>query len=385
MKLANKILLLLTITTSLGIVSASAQWDRYGRNADRRLTGTFRLNTAQSDNIDAVIDRSISSGQIGDRTRLRNNLERRLTAPDELAIETRGNTVTMATNLSAPVTFQADGRATTDTNARGRTTTTTATFDRNTLTINTDGERANSFWVSITPVGNNRIRMTRRLYIENQNETITTNSVYDRTANVARWPVVDGRPGYNNTTSAGNFYIPNGTRLTAVLRNRIASDVSQPGDVFTMEVTSPSQYRGAIIEGRVSDAENSGRVSGRANISLDFDSIRFRNRSYSFAGIIDSATELDGDRININNEGTARDGNQTTRTVTRAGIGAALGAVIGAIAGGGSGAAIGAGVGAGAGAGSVLIQGRDNLNLEPGSQFAITATGPTQTGLYRNR
>ena len=84
----------------------------------------------------------------------------------------------------------------------------------------------------------------------------------------------------------------------------------------------------------------------------------------------------------MSNEGTIRDDSQTTRTVTRTGIGAALGALIGAIISGGDGAAIGAGVGAGAGAGSVLIQGRNNLQLEPGTEFTLTATGPTNVG-YR--
>jgi len=69
------------------------------------------------------------------------------------------------------------------------------------------------------------------------------------------------------------------------------------------------------------------------------------------------------------------------RPATRAGIGAVLGALIGAIAGGGSGAAIGAGIGAGTGAGTVLIQGRDNLRLEAGSQFMITSTGPNSTAI----
>jgi hypothetical protein len=150
-----------------------------------------------------------------------------------------------------------------------------------------------------------------------------------------------------------------------------------------MEVTSPGQYAGAIISGRISEAERSGRISGRANLAMEFDSIQYRGSTYRFAGIIDSAREADGDIININNEGTVRDGNQTTRTVTRAGIGAALGALIGAITGGGDGAAIGAAIGAGAGAGTVLIQGRDNLQLEAGTEFMITASGPATVG-YRN-
>jgi hypothetical protein len=85
----------------------------------------------------------------------------------------------------------------------------------------------------------------------------------------------------------------------------------------------------------------------------------------------------------VNNEGTIRDNNQTTKTVTRAGVGASLGALIGAIAGGGEGAAIGAAVGAGAGAGSVLIQGRNDVELGQGTEFTITSTGPNNVGVIR--
>ena len=214
---------------------------------------------------------------------------------------------------------------------------------------------------------------------------MTATAVYDRTADVANWPPVNTRPDFGGTPApvgTGDFYIPSGTRLTAVLRNRIATDASYAGDPFSMEVTSPGQYAGAIIRGRLSSVNTSGRVTGRANLSMEFDSIQYRGQNYRFAGIIDSAREADGDLISINNEGTVRDSNQTTRTVTRAGIGAALGALIGAIAGGGQGAAVGAAVGAGAGAGSVLIQGRNNLQLEAGTEFSITATGPTNVG-YR--
>jgi hypothetical protein len=282
----------------------------------------------------------------------------------------------MATNLSAPVTFIADGSVRTETNPRGAISRTTATMDQNMLTISTEGDRSNDFWITLSPMSNQRVKMTRKIYLENRNETISVSSVYDQISPVATWPTVNNRPNWGNTSTTGNFYIPNGTRLTTTLQNRIATNVSQAGDRFTLEVTSPNQYRGAIITGRITQAESSGRVSGRANLAMEFESIRYRNRAYSFAGVIDSAREADGDVISINNEGEVRDGNQTTRTVTRAGIGALLGALIGAIADGGSGAAIGAGVGAGAGAGTVLIQGRDNLQLEQGSEFMITASAP---------
>ncbi|HMQ04715.1 MAG TPA: hypothetical protein PKD26_12425 [Pyrinomonadaceae bacterium] len=343
-----------------------------------RLDGSYRLNVGLSDNVSNVITRTVSDRN--SRNRQQANLERRLTPPQAVAIQVRGNQVTLATDFGDPLTLTADGRAVTETNARGRQSRTTVSMMGNTLNIVTEGDRNQDFRVSFTPIAGNRLRVTRQIYLENQNQLITANSVYDRTSEVATWPRVN-QPGWGRPSTSGSFYVPNGMRLTAVLQNRIATNVSQAGDQFTMQVTSPNQYRGAIITGRIAQAESSGRISGRANLTMEFESIRIGNQTYNFAGILESAREADGDIININNEGTVRDDSQTTRTVTRAGIGAALGALIGAIAGGGSGAAIGAGIGAGAGAGSVLIQGRDNLRLEPGSEFLITATGPNTLGV----
>src|SRR6185369_3642275 len=125
----------------------------------------------------------------------------------------------------------------------------------------------------------------------------------------------DNRGGNDNT-----FFIPNGTRLTARLNNLITTRASQPGDRFTMTVTSPYQYNGATIEGHVATAQASGRLAGRANVSLDFDSIRMSDgRTYRFAGLVDSVRTMNGDTVSINNEGTVRDSNQTTKAVTRAG------------------------------------------------------------------
>lgn len=360
----------------------------YPGRFDNRLTGTYRLNSAQSDSISQAIDRVL--GRVNDtaqESRLRNNLERRLTPPEMLVLDRNGRSVTLGSSIAPQVTFEADGVARSETNARGRTIRTTATTSGDSLNISYEGDRANDFYLTFMPVNNNQLRVTRRIYLENRGEQITVTSVYDKTSDVAQWSVVNtGSTWSGNTgsTTYQDFYIPNGTRLTATLRNVVDSKISQPGDRFTMEVTSPNQYRGAIIEGRIAQAENSGRVSGRANISFDFDTIRLTNgQTYRFAGIIDNVRAANGDNVSVTNEGTVRDNNQTTKTVTRAGIGAALGALIGAIAGGGEGAAIGAAVGAGAGAGTVLVQGRDNVVLGQGSEFSITATGPNSVGFNR--
>jgi outer membrane lipoprotein SlyB len=144
-----------------------------------------------------------------------------------------------------------------------------------------------------------------------------------------------------------------------------------------MTVRLPTQYAGATIEGHIIDVNRSGRVTGRAEMTLGFDRIRLRDgRTYAFAGILDSVRLPNGEVVRVDNEGAVReDDSQTSKTVTRTAIGTAVGAIIGAIAGGGKGAAIGAAIGAGAGAGSVYVQGRDDLELTPGTEITVRATG----------
>lgn len=344
------------------------------------LNGTYRLNIGASDNINNVVDRAVNNNNninSNQRDRIRRNLERRLTPPEIIAIENTNRQFTLASSNSPQVTLSADGSTRTETTANGRTIRVKTESVGNNVNISYEGDRSNDFYVSFEPIGSNQIRVTRRLYLENQNEQVTAVSVYDRTSSTAQWSSVNTGNSTGNSGNLNEFIIPNGTKITAVLTNQLSTKTSVDGDRFAMEVRSPSQYQGAIIEGRIAKADSSGRVSGRAELSLNFEQIRLRNgQTYRFSGLIDSVRNANGDTVNINNEGVVRDGNQTTKTVTRAGIGAAVGAIIGAIAGGGSGAAIGAGIGAGAGAGSVILQGRDNLELNSGTEFNLTSSAP---------
>lgn len=357
---------------------------------DQMLTGTYRLNASQSDDVNAVVDRALTSFYTANqRENLRRNLERRLSSPDTLAIEKRDKQITVASDTSPQVSFNADGIARTETTNNGRTVKVTANTNYDGVTLSYEGDRVNDFYVNFTPLSNGQLRVIRRVYLENRNDTVTVASVYDKTDNTARLSNLGNQNGgnqnggynQNNGTASTDFVIPNNTRLTAVTRNLISTKATQNGDRFTMEVNSPSEFNGAVIEGRVANTQRSGQVTGRANLSLEFDTIRLRDgRSYRFAGSVDEVTRANGEKVTVNNEGTVRDGNQTTKTVTRAGIGAALGALIGAVAGGGQGAAIGAVIGGGAGAGSVVLQGRGDVELEQGTQFSITASAPSNVG-----
>ena len=169
--------------------------------------------------------------------------------------------------------------------------------------------------------------------------------------------------------------VPAGTRLTATLNENLSTKTTHDGDRFSMTVNSPSQYNGNVIEGLVSSVNASGRVSGKADMALNFQTIGQRNgRAFEFAGVIESMRTPGGETVRVDNEGKVEaTDSQTEKTVTRGTVGGALGAIIGAIAGGGKGAAIGAVIGAGGGAGTVVAQGRDQLDLQRGTEVTITS------------
>jgi hypothetical protein len=163
----------------------------------------------------------------------------------------------------------------------------------------------------------------------------------------------------------------------ATLDQALSTRNAHAEDRFTITTRSPSQYEGAVIEGTISSVNASGRVSGRADMALNFESIRMRNgRTYPFAGVIENVRTANGETISVNSEGTVEENSQTEKTVQRSAIGAALGAIIGAISGGGQGAAIGAAIGAGGGAGTVIVQGRDQLDLPRGTELTIASRLP---------
>lgn len=352
-----------------------------GSYVTNRLTGTYRLNQARSDNPSTIAERVTRNLPGGEQQRLRNAVLRRLESPDSLAIERRGRTITMASTRAAQITFEADGREEVEQSRNGRNVRTKATLSGDRLVVSTDGDRSVDYQVTFEPIGNGRsLRVTRRISDEGLRQTVVAKSVYDKTSDRAELNVYTGdRNDYPPIDSqSGTFAVPDGTQLMAVLSQNLSTRQARDGERFTLMVRSPSQYDGATIEGHVLKVNRSGRATGRAEMSLEFDRIQLRNgRTTNFAGYIESVRTPNGETIRVDNEGRVQEeGSQTGRTVKRTGIGAAIGAVIGAIAGGGKGAAIGAAVGAGAGAGSVFVQGRDDLDLQSGTEFTIRASAP---------
>ena len=308
---------------------------------------------------------------------MRDQLTRRLASPDEIAIDRRGQSITIASSRAPQIVFEADGSERIESTADGRTIRARATLSGDQLSVSTTGDRANQFTVTFIPLDNGqRLRVTRGVYIQGLNRAVEVQSVYDKTSDVARFDIYRGQGSPSNDSNS-DFIVNDREMIIGELNDLLSTATAHAGDRFTITVRDPARFAGATIEGQVTNVKRSGRLTGRAEMTLNFDTIRLRDgRTYRFAGVLESVQAPGGDVVQVDNEGSVRDDSQTSKTAERTAIGTAVGAIIGAIAGGGKGAAIGAIIGAGGGAGSVYVQGKDDLELARGTEIRIRASAP---------
>ena len=349
-----------------------------------RLTGTFKLDPSDSDDPRDVADRATGSLSKNVRQGVYDRLLARLESPEMLAIERRGSTLAIASSRAPQSTFEADAREHQEQLPSGRSARLTATLRGDQLVVSSTGSRESDFSVTFEAIEDGRrLRVSRQIYSERLDQPVVIESSYDRTSDVAQWSVYNGSrtyPAGPNSTTSDDFILRDGESVTAVLNTDLTTKRAKQGDRFAMTVHQPTQYEGAVIEGTIASVDRGGRISGRSEMSLNFDTIRLRNgQTYKFTGIIENVRALNGETVQVDNEGAVKEDNsQTRRTIERGAIGTALGAIIGAIAGGGKGAVIGAVVGAAGGAGSVYVQGQDDVELLSGTEVTIRASAPSR-------
>jgi len=366
---------------------------------DNGLTGTYQLDVSRSENVTDIAENAVNGSNINSDVQ-RRDLEEKLESPEQIAIDVRGTQVVLASSKAAPVSLAANGQDRTE-NINGRNVSLRATLRGDELVIASRGGETD-YTITFSSLDNgNSMKVTRRVTTDYLNQTVFAESVYTKTNEVAGLGIDNGNypdnnngdyssndpndlPNTNNPNDprinyprTGNYVVPNGTIITGILDNSINTKASQNNDRFTMTVQSPNEFRGAIIEGHLTGIDRSGKVSGRSQITFNFDRIRLRDgQTYDFAGFLQNVTNENGKTVKVGTEGEAKSNSQTKETVKRGGIGAGIGAVIGAIAGGAKGAAIGAVIGGGAGAGSVVLTGKEDLELGQGSTITVQSSSP---------
>jgi hypothetical protein len=171
--------------------------------------------------------------------------------------------------------------------------------------------------------------------------------------------------------------IPDGTIVVASLDTRLSTDTNHTGDSFVATTIAPIMVdgrtvvpAGAQIHGVLNDVQASGRIKGRARMTL------------AYEGIVDP----DGKTHAISAQPLTLQAASATRgDVEKIAGGGILGAIIGGIAKGGKGAAIGAGAGAGAGTILMLATKGADVELKPGQRLSVHMTSPTSIQVLAQR
>jgi TolA-binding protein len=164
------------------------------------------------------------------------------------------------------------------------------------------------------------------------------------------------------TTRRGE--IPSGQELDVRLDRELTSDSAQVEDRFTAttvadlyqgnEVLIPA---GSTVRGVVSSVQKATRTQRKGSLTVAFDQISVRGRTYPMHGTVTQALESEG----IKGE------------VGKIGAGSAVGAIIGGIIGGGKGALLGVLIGGG---GTIAATEGKDVTLAPGTILRVRLDDP---------
>jgi hypothetical protein len=171
--------------------------------------------------------------------------------------------------------------------------------------------------------------------------------------------------------------VPEGTIVAASLDIPLSTETNHTGDSFGATTVEPIVVggrtvfpAGARIHGVLQDVQASGRIEGRARMTLTYQGITdSADKNHTF-----SAVPL-----------TLQAASKTHSDVEKIAAGGVLGAIVGGISGGGKGAAIGAGAGAGAGTILMLATKGDDVELAAGQRLNIQMTTSTSVQVLAQR
>jgi type IV secretion system protein VirB10 len=198
-------------------------------------------------------------------------------------------------------------------------------------------------------------------------------------------------PGWrraDDAKQAGGFVVPVGTKIPLSLINSISTKNSAEGDRVYLETVFPILANGRIVippgsyvMGTITEVKRPGRIKGRGELYLRFDSLTlpngvtrdFRARVGSLDGSV--GDELDREEGKIRSE-TNKSGDARTVGETAA-TGASIGAIAGSVADHpGLGVGIGAAAGAAAGLMGVLLTRGPDIVLSRGTTLEMVLDRP---------
>jgi hypothetical protein len=150
------------------------------------LAGTYRLNTARSDNASAIVYGATNSLPEEDQLLILGGLMSRLESPGVLVIEQRGQAVTISPSNAPGVTFDADGRERSVRVANGLMVRVRSTLTGGRLVVSSKGDRGTDYDVTFeSRDGGRGLDVTRRIHADHYTQPFVVRSFYDRTPDAA--------------------------------------------------------------------------------------------------------------------------------------------------------------------------------------------------------
>jgi hypothetical protein len=171
-----------------------------------------------------------------------------------------------------------------------------------------------------------------------------------------------------------NVKVPEDTLFRVELLSPISTATNQRGDQFSCQVLEPREFYGAIVSGHITKVRRSGRVKGRSEIALAFESITLPDgRSGEFrAQVVEVYDVIGADNAGqADEEGRVMGRSLRKRDAITIGLSSGIGAAIGGVIGGREGAVVGAAIGAAVGVTSTLATKGPDLEFKEGTQFVI--------------
>jgi hypothetical protein len=196
-------------------------------------------------------------------------------------------------------------------------------------------------------------------------------------------PVTPSTPaGPSARPSPAEIVVPAGTKIPLALVNSLSTKHSGEGDRVYLQTTFPVVIdgrivipRGSYVAGTVTEVKRPGKIKGKGELFLRFDSLTLPNgatRDFRarLGGADAESGQFDREEGKIRGVGNKAGDAGTAAKTTSAG--AAVGGIAGSVAGhAGMGVGVGAAAGAAAGLAAVLLSRGPDLVLPKGSTFEM--------------
>ncbi|MCA1558260.1 MAG: hypothetical protein LC731_06955, partial [Acidobacteria bacterium] len=124
--------------------------------SDLRMTGVYRLDPASSDDPQEAAELSTQNLPFGMSPSDRERLTRRLTSPQQLAIERRGTAISIASTRAQRITFEADGRERVERTPQGNEVRSRAVLYGEELMVSYSDGNTDEFSVTFDPIDQGR-------------------------------------------------------------------------------------------------------------------------------------------------------------------------------------------------------------------------------------